>query len=130
MFAWATSARPLSYQRHVKLTVHRPLAPLSSRPSARGSSEWRRKQLRPLGISRQCGLPVPNSRRLPCEFRVNKAKLTRRRAGDGPFARFVLAFRAAIGRHAEMDTVIDAIKDARTYSLQHPSGWGPSPFDD
>lgn len=51
-------------------------------------------------------------------------------AGDGPFARFVLAFRGAIGRHAEMDTVIDAIKDARTYSLQHPSGWGPSPFDD
>jgi hypothetical protein len=51
-------------------------------------------------------------------------------AGKGPFARFVLAFRTAIGRHAEMDAVIDAIKEARTYSLQHPSGWGSSPFDD
>jgi hypothetical protein len=51
-------------------------------------------------------------------------------AGDGPFARFVCKFLAALGRNIEHETVIDAIKDARTRSLQNPSVGAPSPFDE
>jgi hypothetical protein len=51
-------------------------------------------------------------------------------AGDGPFARFVCKFLAALGRNIEYESVIDAIKDARTRSLQIPSGGAPSPFDE
>jgi hypothetical protein len=51
-------------------------------------------------------------------------------AGVGPFARFVCKFLAALGRNIEYESVIDAIKDARTRSLQNPSGWAPSPFDE
>jgi hypothetical protein len=51
-------------------------------------------------------------------------------AGDGPFAKFVCKFLAALGRHIEYESVIDAIKDARTRSLQNPSGGAPSPFDE
>jgi hypothetical protein len=50
-------------------------------------------------------------------------------AGDGPFAKFVMKFLSALGRYIEDESVIDAIKDARTRSLQSPSGWAPSPFD-
>jgi hypothetical protein len=53
------------------------------------------------------------------------------RAGEGPFARFVLAFLSAIERgHIVTDAhVIALIKGSRTYSLQSP-GSEPSPFDD
>jgi hypothetical protein len=51
-------------------------------------------------------------------------------AGVGPFARFVCKFLAALGRNIGYESVIDAIKDARTRSLQNPSGWAPSPFDE
>lgn len=52
-------------------------------------------------------------------------------AGEGPFARFVCAFLAALGRNYIAETtVIDAIKDARARALANPSKWGPSPFDD
>jgi hypothetical protein len=51
-------------------------------------------------------------------------------AGNGPFAKFVCKFLAALGRNIEYESVIDAIKDARTRSLQNPSGWAPSPFDE
>jgi hypothetical protein len=51
-------------------------------------------------------------------------------AGDGPFAKFVMKFLSALGRNIEYESVIDAIKDARTRSLQSPSGWAPSPFDE
>jgi hypothetical protein len=52
-------------------------------------------------------------------------------AGDGPFAKFVLEFLTALGRrNIEYESVIAAIKDARTRSLQNPTGWAPSPFDE
>jgi hypothetical protein len=51
-------------------------------------------------------------------------------AGDGPFAKFVCEFLTALGRNIEYESVIDAIKDARTRSLQNPRGWTPSPFDE
>lgn len=51
-------------------------------------------------------------------------------AGVGPFAKFVCKFLAALGRNIEDESVIDAIKDARTRSLQNPSGGAPSPFDE
>lgn len=51
-------------------------------------------------------------------------------AGYGPFAKFVCQFLAALGRNIEYESVIDAIKDARTRSLQNPGGWAPSPFDE
>jgi hypothetical protein len=51
-------------------------------------------------------------------------------AGDGPFAKFVMKFLSALGRNIEYESVIDAIKDARTRSLQNSSGWAPSPFDE
>jgi hypothetical protein len=51
-------------------------------------------------------------------------------AGVGPFAKFVSQFLAALGRNIEYESLIDAIKDARTRSLQTPSGGAPSPFDE
>jgi hypothetical protein len=51
-------------------------------------------------------------------------------AGDGPFAKFVMKFLNALGRNIEYESVIDAIKDARTRSLQNSIGWAPSPFDE
>jgi hypothetical protein len=51
-------------------------------------------------------------------------------AGDGPFAKFVMKFLSALARNIEYESVIDAIKDARTRSLQSPNGWAPSPFDE
>ncbi len=54
-------------------------------------------------------------------------------AGDGAFAKFVMEFLTALGRrNIEYESVIDAIKDARTWSLTRAAAdkWGPSPFDD
>jgi hypothetical protein len=51
-------------------------------------------------------------------------------AGSGPFAKFVCRFLAALGRNIEYESVIDAIKDARTCSLQNSSRGTPSPFDE
>jgi hypothetical protein len=54
-------------------------------------------------------------------------------AGNGPFARFIWEFLTALGRcNIEYESVIDAIKDARTWSLKHAAAnkWGPSPFDE
>lgn len=54
-------------------------------------------------------------------------------AGNGPFARFIWEFLTALGRcNIEYESVIDAIKDARTWSLKHAvaNKWGPSPFDE
>ena len=51
-------------------------------------------------------------------------------AGNGPFAKFVMKFISALGGFIEDESVIDAIKDARTRSLKSPSGWAPSPFDE
>jgi hypothetical protein len=71
---------------------------------------------------------------LPPEYIVRLAMLfrsstgTKPGAGEGPFARFVSAFLDAVGRAIAESAVFDAIKDARTRSLQQPSGWPPSPF--
>lgn len=54
-------------------------------------------------------------------------------AGDGPFAKFVVKFLTALGRGMiEYETVIEAIKDARRWTLKRPAAtkWGPSPFDE
>jgi hypothetical protein len=54
-------------------------------------------------------------------------------AGDGPFAKFVMEFLTALGRrNIEYESVIDAIKDARTWSLMRATAnkSGPSPFDE
>lgn len=54
-------------------------------------------------------------------------------AGDGPFAKFVMEFLTALGRHnIQYESVIDAIKDARRWALKRPAAtkWGPSPFDE
>lgn len=55
-------------------------------------------------------------------------------AGDGPFAKFVMNFLIAVGRpdEIEYDSIIEAIKDARQWALEHPVArkWGPSPFDE
>jgi hypothetical protein len=53
-------------------------------------------------------------------------------AGDGAFAKFVMKFLTALGRNIEYASVIDAIQDARTWSLVRASAnkWGPSPFDE
>lgn len=51
-------------------------------------------------------------------------------AGVGPFARFICRFLAALGRNIEYESVIAAIKDARTRSLQNPSVGAVSPFDE
>ncbi len=53
-------------------------------------------------------------------------------AGDGPFARFVWEFLTALGRadDIEYESMIDAIKGARLWSLKHSAReWGSSPFD-
>jgi hypothetical protein len=53
-------------------------------------------------------------------------------AGDGPFAGFVWEFLTALGRADDIEyvSVIDAIKDARLWSLQRSEReWGSSPFD-
>ena len=73
---------------------------------------------------------------LPPDYIYSLAAVYRRHtgskpgAGDGPFARFLLAFLSAIGhRHNLTDcSVIEAIKDVRTHSLQNPTSL-PSPFD-
>jgi hypothetical protein len=50
-------------------------------------------------------------------------------AGDGPFAKFVMAFLIALGRDdIEYESVIDAIKDERRRVLRASRG-RPSPFD-
>jgi hypothetical protein len=66
-------------------------------------------------------------------------------AGDGLFAKFVGEVLTALGRYNDnedkgkrvigaikYESVIDAIKDARTWSLTRAAAdkWGPSPFDD
>jgi hypothetical protein len=54
-------------------------------------------------------------------------------AGDGPFAKFVMEFLTALGRHnIQYASLIDAIKDARRWALKRPAAtkWGPSPFDE
>jgi hypothetical protein len=74
---------------------------------------------------------------LPPEYIIALGDLYRRSTGsklgedDGSFAQFVLAFLAALRRRNIADaTVTDAIRDARTHSLQNrPLGW-PSPFDE
>lgn len=51
-------------------------------------------------------------------------------AGPGPFAQFAKKFLEALGRESPENTVIDAIKDARTREEKHPvtSRWGRSLF--
>lgn len=50
-------------------------------------------------------------------------------AGDGPFAKFVLAVLTALGRHIAYDSVIDAIKDAELRALIIANCEWPVPFD-
>ncbi len=62
-------------------------------------------------------------------------------AGDGPFAQFVCEFLTGLGRYNDEEGkgkrmsgkitqggVVDAIKDARAWTLKRPTTWGPSPF--
>jgi hypothetical protein len=76
---------------------------------------------------------------LPTECIVGLARIYRNSTGskpgacEGPFARFVFEFATALGPgRIEYESVIDAIKDARTWSLGPAAGcdWGPSPFDE
>jgi len=51
-------------------------------------------------------------------------------AGSGPFSRFVWEFLIALGRpNVEYVSVVDAIKDTRSWARMHPEP-GPSPFDE
>jgi hypothetical protein len=55
------------------------------------------------------------------------------RANDGPFAKFVNEFLAALGRADDIEygSLVEAIKGARQWALSDPVArkWGPSPFD-
>ena len=52
-------------------------------------------------------------------------------AGDGPFARFVREFLAAVGQdNVSQKYVTDAIKDAPTQARENSSKSTLSPFDD
>ena len=52
-------------------------------------------------------------------------------AGCGPFARYVCAFLAALGRaNISEDYVVELTRDAISWANNHPNEWAPSPFSE
>ena len=90
------------------------------------ADEFRKERGRPKGTG---ALPWNYICALAWDYRKSTGK--RPGAGDGPFARFVREFLAAIGQgDKSKHYVFDVIKDARTHAREHPSKSTPSPFND
>jgi hypothetical protein len=74
-------------------------------------------------------LPVGYIEALAAQYRASTG--VRPVAGRGPFARYVCAFLAALGRaNISEDYVVELTRDAISWANNHPNEWAPSPFSE